>query len=353
MSSSCPYKDHMIRSKLIQYFLYPFIAIMIALLIGALIILSGGNNPLEAYRLMLEGSIGTSQTLAETIVKTASLIIAGASYAFAYRCGMLNIGIEGQMLAGAIFSTWIGVNLTFLPGLLHLFIAVIGGILAGALLGCFIAFLKNRFGANEVITTVMMNYVMLFIVEYLVTGPMREAPEFPQSARVLPSAGFPVLIPGTRVNIGIVLALLLIVLYGYYWKNSKKGFEMRIVGENPTVANSIGINVKQNRMLAFAISGSLGGLVGSLEILGIQKRLLQNFSAGYGFDGIAVALLGKNSPIGIMLSSFLFGAMKTGGNMVQMFSSVPSSVVMIIQAIIILLMAIQVFSKKTKELERA
>lgn len=337
------------RSKLIQYFLYPLIAIIVALLIGASIIMIGGNNPLEAYRLMLEGSIGTSQTLAETIVKTASLIIAGTSYAFAYRCGMLNIGIEGQMLAGAILSTWVGVNITFLPSILHCFLAVIAGMIAGAILGCLIAFLKNRFGANEVITTVMMNYVMLFIVEYLVTGPMREAPEFPQSARVLPTAGFPALVPGTRINIGIILALVLLVLYGFYWERSKKGFEMRIVGENPVVAKSIGINVSQNRMLAFAISGSLGGLVGSLEILGIQKRLLQNFSAGYGFDGIAVALLGKNSPIGIALSSFLFGAMKTGGNMVQMFSNVPSSVVLIIQAIIILLMVIQVLPKDNKD----
>lgn len=338
----------MVRRKLSQYLLYPFIAIMIAMLIGAFIIWGGGNNPIEVYQLMIEGSIGTSQTLSETILKTASLIIAGISYAFAYRCGMLNIGIEGQMLAGAILSTWVGVNITFLPGVLHLFVAVMAGVLAGTFLGCFIAFLKNRFGANEVITTVMMNYVMLFIVEYLVTGPMREAPEFPQSARVLSTAGLPVLIPGTRVNIGIILALLLIALYSYYWKRSKRGFEMRIVGENPAVANSIGINVNQNRMIAFAVSGALAGLVGGMELLGIQKRLLQNFSAGYGFDGIAVALLGKNGPIGIILSSFLFGAMKTGGNMVQMFSNVPSSVVLIIQAVIILMMTIQVFPIKQK-----
>ena len=124
---------------------------------------------------------------------------------------------------------------------------------------------------------------------------------------------------------------------------------MRIVGENPAVANSIGINVNQNRMIAFAVSGALAGLVGGMELLGIQKRLLQNFSAGYGFDGIAVALLGKNGPIGIILSSFLFGAMKTGGNMVQMFSNVPSSVVLIIQAVIILMMTIQVFPIKQKD----
>ena len=339
----------MVRRKLSQYLLYPFIAIMIAMLIGAFIIWGGGNNPIEVYQLMIEGSIGTSQTLSETILKTASLIIAGISYAFAYRCGMLNIGIEGQMLAGAILSTWVGVNITFLPGVLHLFVAVMAGVLAGTFLGCFIAFLKNRFGANEVITTVMMNYVMLFFVEYLVTGPMREAPEFPQSARVLSTAGLPVLIPGTRVNIGIILALLLIALYSYYWKRSKRGFEMRIVGENPAVANSIGINVNQNRMIAFAVSGALAGLVGGMELLGIQKRLLQNFLAGYGFDGIAVALLGKNGPIGIILSSFLFGAMKTGGNMVQMFSNVPSSVVLIIQAVIILMMTIQVFPIKQKD----
>lgn len=342
MSSSVPTIE-MVKSKFLKYILYPFLAIVIALLIGTVIILSGGNNPTEAYSLMFEGSLGSPQAIAETVVKTASLTIVGLSYAFAYRCGMLNIGIEGQMLAGAIFSTWAGIHLSGVPSFFHLILSILAGILAGAAVGSFIAYLKNRFSANEVITTVMVNYIMLFAVEYLVNGPMREAPEFPQSARVAPSAELPILISGTRVNMGILFALVLTVLYGLFWKKSKLGFEMRIVGTNHSVAKSIGINVNRSRMIAFAISGGLGGLVGSLEILGIQKRLLQSFSAGYGFDEIAVALLGKNSPLGILFSSLLFGIMKTGGNMVQMFSGVPSSVVMIIQAVIILMMTIEIF----------
>lgn len=336
----------MLKGRFQKYILYPMISIVIAVMIGAIIILIGGNNPSETFFLMFEGSLGTPHAIAETVVKTASLSIAGLSYAFAYRCGMLNIGIEGQMLAGAILSTWVGINLTGIPSIFHILLSLLAGILAGVIIGAFIAFLKNRFSANEVITTVMVNYIMLFVVEYLVNGPMREAPEFPQSAKIAPSAELPNLIGGTRVNIGILIAIVLTLIYGIFWKKSQLGFEIKIVGTNPNVAKSIGINVKRCRLIAFAISGGLGGLVGSLEILGIQKRLLQSFSAGYGFDGIAVALLGKNSPLGILLSSLLFGIMKTGGNVVQMFSGVPSSVVMIIQAVIILMMTIEIFQTK-------
>lgn len=333
-------------SKLI----WPIIAVIVALLLGALIMALGGSDPIEAYKLMLQGSIGSGFALSETVVKTASLCLAGLSYAFAYRSGLMNIGIEGQMVAGAILSSYFGIALQGLPKIIHLPICLLAGMLGGAVIGAIVAFLKNRFGANEVITTVMFNYIILFLLDFLVLGPMRATGDFPQSARIQPSAELSVIIPNTRVNSGIIIALVAVVIYGIYWFKSRKGFEMKIVGLSPNVAKAIGIDVKRNIILAFAISGALGGLVGSLEILGIQKRLVQSFSPGYGFDGIAIALLGRNNPVGIFLSAFLFSILKTGGNNMQMFSDVPSSVVMILQGIIIILMCVNIFSKKRRNM---
>jgi ABC-type uncharacterized transport system permease subunit len=339
-----------VLSKWAKIILRPLAAIFFALAVGAIVISAGGDDPIEAYRLMFRGSIGTGQNLAETIVKTASLTFAGLSYAFAYRCGLMNIGIEGQLIAGAITSSAVGIYLTGLPAIIHVPLCLIAGFAGGALLGSIVVFLKNRFGANEIITTVMFNYVMLNFSEYLVTGPMRQNPNYPQSAPLQDSAKMPIIIPGTRVNIGFILALIAVVLFVFFWQKTQHGFEMKLVGMNQTAARAIGINIKTNAFLSMFIAGGLGGLVGALEILGVQQRLLLDFSAGYGFDGIAVALLGSLNGIGILLSSFLFGSLKSGGNAIQMFTRVPSAVVNIISGFIIIAMTIRFveFSRKRR-----
>lgn len=318
----------------------PIMALIIALLLGAIVIYVGGDNPWETYAYMLRGAIGSKQNLAETVLKTASLTFAGLSYAFAYRCGLLNIGIEGQLIIGAVSATALGVFITGLPAWLHLIICILGGVLSGAIVGGLVAVLKNKFGASEVITTVMFNYIILNFANYLAAGPLRESSAYAQSAQVQETARLPVIIPGTRVNLGLILAVLALVIYWFFWEKTKYGFEMKLVGRNQSVARSVGINVKKNAFLSMFVSGGLAGMVGVLEILGIQFRLFQDFSSGYGFDGIAVALLGSGNPIGIFLSAFLFGSLKSGSNAVQMYTNVPSAVVLILSGLMIVAMTV-------------
>ncbi len=331
-------------------FLRPVLAFIIALLFGAIVIAAGGNNPIEAYRFMFLGSLGTKANLAETLLKTSSLYFASLSYAFANKCGLLNIGIEGQLCAGAICSAIVGIYVTGLPTLIHVTLCLIAGFLGGAILGMIVILLKNYFGASEVITTVMFNYLMLLLVDYLVSGPMRAEPAYPQTKLIQDSAKLPIIVPGTRINVGFILVLAALIFFSIFWKQGKTGFEMKMVGINPTASRAIGINVKRTMFWAMSIAGGLGGIVGALEVLGILQRVLMKFSAGYGFDGIAVALLASGNPIGILFASFLFGALKSGGNAMQMFSGVPSAVTLVITALVVIAMTVRLteFSARKK-----
>ncbi len=324
----------------------PFISVFLALLCGGIIIEIIGEDMGNIYQIMFTGAFGNRINIAETLIKSTTLIFTGMSYAFAYKCGLINIGAEGQLYMGAALSTWIGVNLTGLPAAVHIPIALLAGFLGGALLGGLVGWLKTRFDANEVITTVMLNYVAQYLVSWLVTGPMKEQPgDFPQTAMTQESAYLLNILPGTRLHMGFVLAIIALVLYGVFLWHTSSGYEMRIVGQNNKVAAYAGMNVKGNVMAAMFIAGGCGGLAGAMEILGVQHRLLQNFSSGYGFDGIAVSLLGSNNPLGIFLSSILFGALKSGGNAVQMFSNVPAAIINIIQALVIIFVVIDLVSK--------
>lgn len=317
----------------------PLVAVALALLIGAGFILYVGENPLTAYRILFVESFGSVKNLATTLQRATPLMFTGLAVAFAYRAGLFNIGAEGQLYIGAFAAAWVGFSFTGLPRMVHLPLAILAGMLGGALWGSIPGFLKAKLGIHEVINTIMLNFIALFLTDWLATGPFHGGSWVPETARVAPTAALTRLYPPTRLSAGVFLALAAaLIVYLILWK-TKQGYELRAVGLNPQAAEYGGINVARNTIIALATSGALAGLAGTEQILGLHNRFIVRFSADLGFMGVAVALLGKNHPVGVLLAAILFGALQTGSAAMDRLTAVPRELITIIQALIIFFVA--------------
>lgn len=312
-------------------------AVVVAILLGMLLILLMGKNPIVAFGALIQGAFGSANSFAETLVKVTPLLFTGMSYALANRCGLTNLGMEGQMYMGALAAAAVGIFVD-VPAVLHIPLCIIAGFIGGGLWGLLAGWLKVRFGASEIITTVMLNTIAIYFIEFMVTDParmMEPGGVSGQSSPLPASAKLDILLPNTRAHWGIVLGLICIVLFWLFLWRSKKGYEVRVSGFNMQAAAYSGINTSRNILLVMLLAGGVAGLAGASEVMGVQGRLYAGFSPGYGFDGIAVALIGMNSPIGIIFGALLFGAFRAGGNRMQMKAYVPFSIVNVIQAIVI------------------
>ena len=315
--------------------LVPIAAIVFSLVVGGLLIALMGLNVWKAYPAMLQGALGSKAAIGETILKATPLIFTALAYALAKRCGMVNLGAEGQIYIGGLCASLIGLYIK-LPMPLHILLCVIAGFVGGGVWGMLASALKIKFGASEMITTIMLNYIANFFINDMVAVVIKEPGDLPQSAKVWQSAQMPKLITGTRINLGFVIALLCVLIYYIFLWRTKPGYETRVVGLNPEAARYAGFNSNRRSLMAMFLAGGMAGLAGMTEILGVQIRVYPNFSPGYGFDGIATALLGRNSPIGIVLSSLLFGILRAGSNQMQIDANVPMAVIYILQALVIL-----------------
>lgn len=322
----------------------PPAAVLGALALGSAVILVAGASPVAAYRTLAEGAFGSLDSFAETLVRTSPLLFAGLGVGLAIRCGVWNIGAEGQLYMGALVATWFGITFTGLPSYLIIPMAVVASFAAGGIWGVIPGWLKAKMGVSEIINTIMMNYIAIFFVSYLVTGPMQEANRiFPQSPTISQAAQLPILVSGTRLHSGIVMGLAsAIMVYLLIWR-STLGYEIRAVGLSPEAARSSGINVAKNVILAMLFSGGLAGMGGMVEILGLHHRLLSSFSPGYGYTAIAVALLGRLHPLGVVLAAFLFGILQVSGSAMQRTAGVPIHVVYIIEGLVVLFLLVGEF----------
>jgi ABC-type uncharacterized transport system permease subunit len=277
--------------------------------------------------------------ISESLVTAAPYIFAGLAVAVGFRAGLFNIGAEGQIFAGALASAYVGYAITGLPWFIHLPLALIAGAAAGALCGAIPGYLKARTGAHEVITTIMLNYVIFLLSDWLLNGPMKAKGGNPRSPEINATAYLPTLFPGLRLHWGFFLALAIAALiYWFLWKTTL-GFELRTVGANPRAAKYAGINITRNIVLAMSLSGALAGLAGANELLGVNHYMANAFSPGYGFDSIALALLGKSHPLGVVLAALLFGVLRSGATRMQTIANVPVDIISIIQAMIIAFIA--------------
>ena len=329
------------KEKLLSY-TGPLVSILLAMLTGSLVILAIGQNPIQAFTLIFKGAFGSPAGIATTFSKVTALTLTGLSYAFAFRCGMINIGAEGQLYIGALATTLVVLYMPG-PGPLVIVAAVIAGILGGALMGLLIGVLKVVFGANEVITTVMLNYAAQFLILFMVNGPIQDPNSNASQTMLFPEDRWlPWLHAPSKLHCGIILMIISLIFYGVFLWKMRAGFGMRVVGQNFSAAEYSGLSVKKNRLLAMFLAGCFGGLAGAIEVMGVQHRLLANAASNFGFDGMAVALLGNTTPVGMFLSGILIGGLKNGGNSLQMFSKVPSSIVDLIRAMVIIFVLIDI-----------
>ena len=335
----------------LQQVVVSFLAVVAALALGMLLIRLIGFDPIKAFSAMLQGAFGSTSSFGETIVKMSPLIFTGMSYAIASRCGLTNLGMEGQLYMGALAATAVGIYATGLPTAIHLPLTILAGFVGGGIWGLIAGALKVRFGASEIITTVMLNTIAINFIDFMVNGPMIEPPGINcQTLPVQPTAQLPNLIPETRAHWGFIMALLFVFLFWLFLWRSKKGYEVRVSGLNMNAAQYSGINTNNNILLVMFLAGGLAGLAGANEILGVQIRMIPTISPGYGFDGIAVALIGNNSPIGIIIGALLFGAFRAGGNRMQIKAKVPNAIVSVIQALVIIaVVASQMLLEKWNE----
>jgi simple sugar transport system permease protein len=276
----------------------------------------------------------------ESLVLSTPYIFAGLSVAVGFRCGLFNIGAEGQFFMGALAAAFVGYSIDGLPAYIHLPLAVLAGALAGAIWGAIPGFLKARFGAHEVVNTIMMNWIAFRLSDWLLNGPMKAGGFRPVTPNVAVTAEIPRFFPDPlRFNWGFVLALVMaLVVYWLLFKTTL-GFEIRAVGANPDAAKYAGMSVVRNFVLVMTISGALAGLAGTVQVLGVDHWVGQGFSAGYGFDSIALALLGKSHPFGVVLSALLFGILRGGATTMQSLARIPIHIISVIQGMVIIFVA--------------
>ena len=322
----------------------PLLAVVTALALGAVLIVATGGNVLLAYQGLWEGSLGRPQSISETLVWATPYIFGGLAVALAFKAGLFNIGVEGQIAVGSLASVYLGYAVKGIPFPFHMLLAVLAGTLAGAVWGGIPGFLKARTGAHEVIVTIMLNYVAIQMTSFLVSGPMKDPNPLivnAQTPKILQSARLPPLLPDPvyRVHWGFIVAL--IAAAGIWWllRNSTLGFEIRTIGANPQAARYAGIAVGRTMVLAMAIAGGLAGLGASLEVVGLNFYHTAGFSVGYGFDSIAVALLGRGDAIGVIPSALLFGALRAGASRMQFLSQIPIDIINVIQALVLIFVA--------------
>lgn len=362
-----------------QFALIPLLAIVSGLILGAIFIIittqevyaafgqsfSAGmaeawRTVVTAYGALFSGSIGDPARIIaalnagepgeirrafnpflESLVTSTPYIFAGLGVALGFRAGVFNIGAEGQIFIGAAASAFVGYSLRGLPMIIHLPLAMLAGAIGGGLWGFIPGWLKAKTGGHEVINTIMMNYIAFRLSDWLLTGPMKRPGSFnPISPNIEPSAVLPRFFGDPiRFHLGFFIALGVAYLVYWFLFKTTWGFDLRTVGANPFAAKYAGMNVARNTIAAMALSGALCGLAGANEVLGVNYNLAMAFSSGYGFDSIALALLGNSHPVGVVLASLLFGTLRNGATRMQVIANIPIDIISILQAVILAFIA--------------
>ena len=327
-------------------------AIGIAILVGALFILLSGESPIEAYGALLKGALGSPKSIANTISKSIPLAFTGLAVALGSRCGMLNIGAEGQLHAGAMAAVLTALSLSSFPAPIVLIVSIIAGIFAGMIVGGIPGFFKARLNTNEVIVAIMLNYICTLFTSWLVNGPVKSDGSTAQTELLPEGAWLGRLIPQTQLTTALfILIAVAVLMYIFLWKTSV-GYQLRAVGVNPSAAGTAGIRVKTYMIMAMVLSGGLAALAGITEVFGKYHRFIEGFSPSFGFTGIAVAILGRNHPAGVLLTALLFGIMDMGALRMSRVTDVSTNMVTVVQSLVILLVAAPELIKWNKKRKR-
>lgn len=334
----------------------PLGSVLFAFFVGAIVVTATGGNPFQAYQdllcgglgLLCTGNVNPAYQISETVLFMTPLILSGLAVAVAFRSGLFNIGGEGQLIIGAIVATVLGIKLGSLPAVALIPIVLVAGAVAGACWGGIAGVLKATTGAHEVVTTIMLNYIAQYLLKYLIVGgPLQQPHGFSQSPPISPNAQLPKFIPADtvfngfqgdvyRAHTGIFVAIAAALIFSFLLRRTTLGYELRAVGQSQRAARYAGVSVRRTIVKAMLISGAFAGLAGAVQIAGLDHQLVDKYFVDTtGFDGIAVALLGQNTAIGVVLAAVLFGALHAGGSIMQSDAGISSHLVEILQALIL------------------
>lgn len=321
----------------------PIVSILIALLFGVVIMLVAGYNPIVAYQSLLNKVFGSLYDMGEVLRAIIPLVLSGFAVAFASKAGLLNIGVDGQIVMGGVASLLVG-SLVSLPPVIHGIVAILAGVIAGGLWGVLIAFLKTKFSINEVISSIMLNYVALYsshiLIKTLVPQEGTQRSAFIKDSASISLTGLSGMLGNARVHWGFFITPFVIFGFYYFFQKTKYGYEMEVVGLNNDAADYAGINVNKVISKAMFISGAIGGLIGAFDTLGVYKYMaISSSTTGIGFDGVAIALLGGSTTLGTTLSGFLIGGLNYGSQGMQFGAGVPSEIIGMITSLIIFFVA--------------
>jgi general nucleoside transport system permease protein len=320
----------------------PVGGVLVALFLGAIMLLILKVNPLTAYGALLDGAAGSTSGITQSLVKATPLLLVGLGICIAFRANVINIGGEGQIIIGALMGTWFPLTFSTWPGWLLIPATVIMGFLAGAAWGFVPGILKARLRVNEILSTIMMNAIAQQLMNLLLRGALMDPAGIAagtflaQSARLPQQVWLPRLVPQTLLHSGAILAVLLALLVYFFLWRTTIGYRIRAVGLNPEASRYSGINVPFYQALSMTLAGGFAGLAGVIEVIGVQHRLLEGITGGYGFTGIVAALLGSLHPLGLIPASILFGGLLVGGAQMQRTVQVPSALIDTILGLIVL-----------------
>lgn len=321
----------------------PFLSVLVALALGGILIFFEGSNPLLAYRVLFSTAFGSVDGIAVTLAKATPLILSGLAVAICLRAGLFNIGAQGQLISGALASAWAGYSFVGLPMFVHIPLALLFGAFFGALVALVAGALKAYRGVHEVITTIMLNSIVIALADYLTSTPFKEpdqpltrTPKIEDSARMPDILGLPM---------GFFLALIFAFTFWWILKNTTTGFRIETTGRNKSAGWYAGISVKRTIMLSMLLGGAVAGIAGAVETLSIVGRFEPAFNAGLGFDGITVALLGRANPLGVIPAAILIGGMRASGSTVQFEAGVAPEIVDLLLALILFFVTAPLLAK--------
>lgn len=328
------------KHKNTEYLVSLFLAILASLIIGAFIMMANGRNPIVGYTALIKGAFGSKYNIATTLAKTVPLILTGLATSISFRSGISNIGGEGQLYLGAFGAAFVGITCVNLPGIVGIPLALVFSAIVGGLYALLPAILKVRYNIDEVIVTIMLNTVAVLLTGYLVNYPFASDVGKLGATEII-AEGYQLskLVRLSTLNTSIFYVIGITIVMYYLLERTSIGYEIKMIGQNSNFSRYGGINVKRRMIFAMIVSGALCGIAGAFEVLGVHYRFLQNISPGYAWDGMLIALIVKNNPIGVVLMSIFFGALKTGSISMENATGIPSELVSVIQSIIILFIA--------------
>lgn len=317
------------------------IAIFIALALGAIIVLAVDENPVHVLMTLLRGAFGSPERIAGTLLQATPILVCGIAACVSLRGGLFNIGIEGQLFMGGFAAAWVGFSFD-LPVFIHMLLAIVFAIVGGMAWIAIPAFFRARYNANEVVSTILANYVAILITSYLTINLFKAPGGLSETPNIAPTAYLPELFSFSRLNWGLIIGLVLAVAVNFFFLRTARGYAVGEMGANPKFAEYGGIDIKRQTFFVLLASGAVGGLAGGIEALGVHHRFMEGFAPGFGFDGVIAALLANGNPLGTIFTALFFGALRSGSLLLEVDTTASREIITVVQAFIILAVSAQI-----------